>query len=66
MIATIKFLTRQATIVIIFYFGYVLGCGNDAQFRDLCVLLEKPDLADDGKYKTNEDRVKNREELINV
>ena len=43
-----------------------LGCGNDAQFRDLCILLEKPDLAEDVKYKTNEDRVKNREELINV
>ena len=43
-----------------------LGCGNDAQFRDLCILLEKPDLAEDAKYKTNEDRVKNRDELINV
>ena len=37
------------------------GCGNDAQFCDLCALLGMPELAADPKYKSNEDRVANRE-----
>ena len=43
-----------------------LGCGNDAQFRDLCRLINQPELAVSDKYITNEDRVKNRTDLIDV
>ena len=42
------------------------GCGNDAQFCDLCALLGMPELAADPKYKSNEDRVANRGELVSV
>ena len=45
---------------------YPLGCGNDAQFRDLCRLINQPKLAESDKYITNEDRVRNRTELIDV
>ena len=45
---------------------YNLGCGNDAQFRDLCRLIDQPQLAERDEYITNEDRVRNRVELIDV
>ena len=44
----------------------ISGCGNDAQFKDLCHLIGEPELAEAKEYKTNEDRVKNRVNLINV
>jgi formyl-CoA transferase len=37
-----------------------LGIGNDRQFRLLCEVLERPELADDPKYLHNADRVENR------
>ena len=47
--------------------GYMtIGCGNDAQFCDLCALLGMPELAADPKYKSNEDRVANRCELVSI
>jgi crotonobetainyl-CoA:carnitine CoA-transferase CaiB-like acyl-CoA transferase len=45
---------------------YLLGCGNDAQFRDLCRLINQPQVAESEKYITNEDRVRNRTDLIDV
>lgn len=42
----------------------VIGAGNNRQFRDLCgPVLGVPELADDPRYATNTDRVRNREEL---
>lgn len=47
--------------------GYVtLGAGNDEQFKDLCQLLDIPELAIDARFLTNDQRVKYREELIGI
>ncbi len=37
-----------------------LGIGNDRQFRLLCEVLERPDLADDQRFLHNPERVENR------
>lgn len=42
----------------------VIAVGNDNQFKKLCAILEKSDLAANEKFQTNPDRVSNREELI--
>jgi crotonobetainyl-CoA:carnitine CoA-transferase CaiB-like acyl-CoA transferase len=42
----------------------VIAVGNDNQFRMLCTLLGKPEYAEDPKFATNPDRVKNREILV--
>ena len=45
--------------------GYFnLGVGNDSQFKRLCELLGRPDLAEDERYRTNAKRVENRETLV--
>ncbi|KAF7632436.1 hypothetical protein Mgra_00008131 [Meloidogyne graminicola] len=44
---------------------YVVGAGNDGAFSELCTKMEMPELANNPKYATNSDRVKNREELLN-
>ena len=41
----------------------VIAVGNDNQFKALCDVLEKPDLAEDKRFLTNPDRVKYREQL---
>ena len=42
-----------------------LACGNDQQFRALCGrVLVRPDLAEDERYRTNRNRVLNRDTLI--
>ncbi|MEJ8755942.1 CaiB/BaiF CoA-transferase family protein [Pontibacter sp. H259] len=41
----------------------VLAIGDDRQFERLCKVLGKPELAHDAKYKTNYNRVQNRQEL---
>lgn len=47
--------------------GYLtLGAGSDAQFVELCSRLNIEPVSLDVKFKTNKDRVKNREELINL
>ena len=38
--------------------------GNDRLFGLLCGVLELPDLAGDERFRTNPDRVRNREELV--
>jgi crotonobetainyl-CoA:carnitine CoA-transferase CaiB-like acyl-CoA transferase len=40
-----------------------LGVGNDGQFRAVCNLLERPELAADPNFATNPQRVKHRDEL---
>lgn len=42
----------------------VIAVGNDNQFKALCDILEKPELAEDERFLTNPVRVKNREQLI--
>lgn len=42
-----------------------LAVGNDLQFRNLCLeVLDRPDLWEDERYRTNRDRVLNRTTLI--
>ncbi len=38
----------------------VIGAGNDGQFRKLCKMLGKPEMADDPRFKTNKDRLANK------
>ncbi|WP_106494609.1 CaiB/BaiF CoA transferase family protein [Lentibacillus sp. Marseille-P4043] len=42
----------------------VIAVGNDNQFKALCAILGKPELAHDERYKTNPNRVQHREELV--
>ena len=42
----------------------IIACGNDTQFVKLCDALGLPDVGRDAAYKTNADRVVNRESLI--
>jgi crotonobetainyl-CoA:carnitine CoA-transferase CaiB-like acyl-CoA transferase len=42
----------------------IIACGNDTQFVKLCNALGVPEIGSDAKYKTNADRVVNRESLI--
>jgi len=45
--------------------GYIAaGAGNDAQFKRFCRALGLPELADDGRFATNPDRVANRNVLL--
>jgi crotonobetainyl-CoA:carnitine CoA-transferase CaiB-like acyl-CoA transferase len=41
----------------------VLAVGNDRQFRSLCGVIGRPELADDARFATNPDRVHHREDL---
>ena len=42
----------------------MLAIGNDTQFRKFCQLVEQPELADNPNFQANEQRVINRESLI--
>jgi crotonobetainyl-CoA:carnitine CoA-transferase CaiB-like acyl-CoA transferase len=42
----------------------VVAGGNDTQFANLCRAIGRPELAEDGRYATNPDRVSNRQTLI--
>uniref|UniRef100_A0A1A9UJV3 Uncharacterized protein n=1 Tax=Glossina austeni TaxID=7395 RepID=A0A1A9UJV3_GLOAU len=47
--------------------GYLtLGAGSDQQFKELCNLLKIEHIAENIKFKTNKDRVKNRRELVQL
>jgi crotonobetainyl-CoA:carnitine CoA-transferase CaiB-like acyl-CoA transferase len=41
-----------------------VAAANDGLYRRLCVAIERPDLADDERFRTNRRRVENREELV--
>jgi formyl-CoA transferase len=45
---------------------FVLACGSDGQFAQLCALLDRPDLSHDPRYTTNPARVENRAALIPI
>ena len=44
--------------------GFVLGAANQRQWEKLCDTLQQPDLKTDPRFLTNQDRVKNRADLI--
>ena len=44
----------------------VIACGTDEQFRQLCLLLDREDLASEERFRTNKKRVENRAELLNI
>jgi len=44
----------------------IVAVGNDGQYRRLCELLERNDLADDPRYITNRARLENRHSLIPI
>jgi len=43
---------------------FALAVGNDAQWQRLCAAIGRPDLAEDPRFRTNPDRVANREALV--
>ncbi len=43
---------------------FVVGAGNDGQFRALCQVLGRPEWADDPRFATNPQRVQHREILV--
>jgi crotonobetainyl-CoA:carnitine CoA-transferase CaiB-like acyl-CoA transferase len=43
---------------------FMLAVGNDAQFRRLCAIAGRPELADDARFATNAARVAHRDALI--
>jgi formyl-CoA transferase len=43
---------------------FCLAVGNDGQWRNLCEALQHPELAGEGRFATNPQRVQHREELI--
>lgn len=45
---------------------FTIGAGSDGQFKDLCEILNVPELAVDPKYVSNKQRVKFRDELNDV
>ena len=45
---------------------FIIACGNDKQFKDLCIAIGKPELLDNSNYLHNQDRVKYRHELIAI
>jgi crotonobetainyl-CoA:carnitine CoA-transferase CaiB-like acyl-CoA transferase len=46
--------------------AFVLAAGNDRAFRWTCDAIDRPALADDPRFATNGDRVRNRDELVRV
>jgi formyl-CoA transferase len=43
-----------------------VAVGNDRQFRSLCEVVGRPELADDPRFVTNPERVRHRDELIPI
>ncbi len=47
--------------------GYIIvAVANDSQFRKLCEALGVPELAEDPRFRTNAERVRNRTELLSL
>lgn len=44
----------------------VIAVGNDRQFKKLCSILQRPELAEDKRFVTNAKRVEHRETLTNL
>ena len=43
---------------------FILACGNDKQFRDICELIGLPQLAADERFASNPQRVRHRDLLV--
>jgi crotonobetainyl-CoA:carnitine CoA-transferase CaiB-like acyl-CoA transferase len=46
--------------------GLMVAAGNDRLYRALCAVLEAPELVDDPRFRTNADRVANRDVLAEL
>jgi crotonobetainyl-CoA:carnitine CoA-transferase CaiB-like acyl-CoA transferase len=44
----------------------MVAAGNDNLFRRLCTALDRPDLAEDARFRSNKDRVVHRAELVPI
>lgn len=44
----------------------IIAVGNNEQFKRLCGLLDRPDLAEDSDFRTNQARVRNRDRLCRL
>jgi crotonobetainyl-CoA:carnitine CoA-transferase CaiB-like acyl-CoA transferase len=42
----------------------IVAVGNDQQFRQLCTVIQRPELSADPRYLRNSDRVGNRQALV--
>ncbi|MBT3204427.1 MAG: CoA transferase [Gammaproteobacteria bacterium] len=45
---------------------FALAVGNDAQFKALCDVIKRPELAEDSDYQKNSSRIVNRKKLIPI
>ena len=45
---------------------FILAVGNDAQFARFCAFAGAPELAEDARFKTNAERVRNRDALYAI
>lgn len=45
---------------------FIIACGNDTQFIQLCRSIGLPDLPNDPRFARNADRIKHREEIIGI
>lgn len=45
---------------------FIIACGNDTQFIQLCRSIGLPDLPNDARFARNADRIKHREEIIGI
>ena len=45
---------------------FVLGVANDRQWEILCQVIGRPELKNDARYATNNDRLANRQSLLNI
>ena len=44
--------------------AFIVAAGNDRLFRRTCEVVGRPDLAEDPRFLTNEERVRHRDELV--
>jgi len=44
----------------------MIAGGNDRLFAAICDVLARPELVDDARFRTNPDRVRNREQLVAI
>ncbi len=45
---------------------FIIACGNDTQFIQLCRSIGLPDLPNDVRFARNADRIKHRDEIIGI
>ncbi len=44
----------------------ILAVGNDSQFRSFCEVARRPELADDPRFRSNPERLRNRETIVTI